>query len=64
MSHPKRLRASSSSSVPAARSVRVRSRPLDQIDEAKLALALAMMAKRLREARQSADEAAESEEAA
>ena len=33
------------------RSVRVRSRPLDQIDEAKLALALSMMARRLLEER-------------
>jgi hypothetical protein len=42
----------------------MRSRPLDQIDEAKLALALAMMAKRLREVRRAAGEAAGSEEAA
>ena len=34
-----------------SRSVRVRSRPLDQIDEAKLALALAIMARRLLEER-------------
>lgn len=33
------------------RSVRVRSRPLDQVDEAKLALALSMMARRLLEER-------------
>ena len=33
-----------------ARAVRVRSRPLAQIDEAKLALAVQVMAKRLREA--------------
>jgi hypothetical protein len=40
--------------VPRGRLVRVRSLPLAQIDEAKLALALAMMAKRLRQAAQEA----------
>ncbi len=38
-----------------SRSVRVRSRPLDQVDEAKLALALALMARRLLEQRTADD---------
>ena len=43
MSHPKRSLTSSSS----PRSVRVRSRPLDELDETKIAIAVAMLARRL-----------------
>lgn len=38
-----------------ARAVRVRSRPLAQIDEVKIALAVQVMAKRLREAASTAE---------
>ncbi len=41
-----------------ARTVRVRSRPLAQIDEAKIALAVQVMAKRLREAASTAEKPA------
>ena len=46
MAHPKGSRVTKT-----AKSVRVRSRPLAEIDEAKLAVALAMMARRLLEER-------------
>lgn len=50
---------SSSRTRSTERQVRVRSRPLDEIDESKLALALWMMAKRLVDERaQSADNTA------
>jgi len=42
-------------SRPADRQLRVRARPLDEVDESKLALALWLMAKRLIEERQQAD---------
>jgi hypothetical protein len=42
----------------ASRRVRVRSRPLDQVDEAKLAVALALMSRRLLE-QQRADDASD-----
>lgn len=42
-------------SRPADRQLRVRARPLDEVDESKLALALWLMAKRLIEERQRAD---------
>jgi hypothetical protein len=42
-------RPKGSGQTPASRRVRVRSRPLEQIDEAKLAVALAIMARRLLE---------------
>lgn len=42
-------RPNGSGQTNASRRVRVRSRPLDQIDEAKLAVALAIMARRLLE---------------
>lgn len=42
-----------------ARAVRVRSRPLAQIDEAKIALAVQVMAKRLRDAASTAEAPAE-----
>ena len=41
-------------SRPADRQLRVRARPLDEVDESKLALALWLMAKRLIEERQAA----------
>ena len=40
---------------PAPSRVRVRSRPLDQVDEAKLAVALSIMARRLLQAQQAAE---------
>jgi hypothetical protein len=43
------MRKGASSPPGATRQVRVRSRPLEEIDEAKLALALWLMAKRLAE---------------
>jgi hypothetical protein len=46
------MRRGASSPPPEARRVRVRSRPLAEIDASKLALALSLMAKRLIEERQ------------
>jgi hypothetical protein len=43
------MRKCASSSPAGARRIRVRSRPLDEIDEAKIALAVWLMAKRLAE---------------
>jgi hypothetical protein len=43
------MRKGASSPPGATRQIRVRSRPLEEIDEAKLALALWLMAKRLAE---------------
>jgi hypothetical protein len=45
----------------ASRRVRVRSRPLDQVDEAKLAVALALMSRRLLEQQRGDDGSAERE---
>jgi hypothetical protein len=44
-------RPKSASAKNTTRSVRVRSRPLDQIDEAKLATAIALLARRMLEQR-------------
>lgn len=54
MTHPK-----GRNPKPAERSVRVRSKRLDQIDEAKLALALSLMARRLLEERRAAQTTAD-----
>jgi hypothetical protein len=47
---------------PVERRLRVRFRRLEQLDETKLALALALMAKRLVEAEKTADEAGRSDD--